>query len=222
MAAAPRRSRFSALSRRILLFNAFALVFLIAGVLTVQSNRASLVDERLSGIQQQAQIVASTLAEYTTDENTHGVVTSLAKPLLRQLIAPTRLRGRLYDTSGHLLVDTRYLLARNVVQVEELPPIDWWDRFKANVSRFYDGLMGVRPFTHLDPYFEAGDNGRVYSEVTTALGGDAASAERVDERNKLVLSVAMPVQRFKAISACFWYRPKAATSTTSCARNAPR
>ena len=33
MAAPARRSRFSALSRRIILFNAFALVVLIAGVL---------------------------------------------------------------------------------------------------------------------------------------------------------------------------------------------
>ncbi len=65
--------------------------------------------------------------------------------------------------------------------------------------RIYEGIMGVRPFSHLDPYFEAGDDGRVYGEVTTALGGDAATAERVDEANKLVLSVAVPIQRFKAI-----------------------
>ncbi|MEI9887850.1 MAG: stimulus-sensing domain-containing protein [Rhizomicrobium sp.] len=199
MVVVPQRSRFSALSRRIILFNAFALVVLIAGVLTVQSNRASLVDERLSGIQQQAQIVASTIAEYTADENSHSVDENQAKPLMRQLLAPTRLRGRLYDINGNLLVDSRYLLARNVVQIQELPPLGWWDRLKASVARFYDGLMGVRPFTHLDPYFEAGNNGRVYSEVTTALAGEPATAERVDDRNRLVLSVAMPIQRFKAI-----------------------
>ena len=194
-----RRSRFSSLSRRIILFNTFALVVLISGVLAVQSSRASLVDERLAGIQEQAQIVASTLAEYTTDEDSHSIQVGQAKPLLRQLIAPTRLRARLYDTSGHLLIDTRYLLARNVVQVQELPPIDSWHRFSAEVTRLYDGLMGIRPFTTLETYFEAGDNGRVYTEVTTALGGDIATAERVDQLNKLVLSVAIPVQRFKAI-----------------------
>ena len=199
MAVFDQRSRFSALSRRIILFNGFALVVLIAGVLLVQSNRASLVDERLSGIQQQAQIVASTLAEYSTDEINHIVYVSQAKPLLRQLIAPSRLRARLYDINGRLLVDSRYLLARNIVQIQDLPPLDWWDRFKADVTRIYEGLMGVRPFTRLEPYFEAGDDGRVYGEVTTALGGDSASAERVDERNKLVLSVAVPIQRFKAI-----------------------
>src|SRR5689334_15076775 len=199
MADAPRRSGFSALTRRIILFNAFALVVLIAGVIAVQSNRVGLVDERLAGIQEQSQIVASTLAEYTTDEDTHSIQLNQAKPLLRQLIAPTRLRARLYDTNGRLLIDTRYLLARNVVQVQELPPIDWWHQFNANATRIYDGMMGVRPFNDLEPYFEAGENGRVYSEVTTALSGDIASAERVDQLNKLVLSVAIPVQRFKAI-----------------------
>lgn len=199
MAVVNSRPGFSALSRRIILFNAFALVVLIAGVIAVQANRVGLVDERLSGIQEQAQIVASTLAEYTTDEDTHGVQVSQAKPLLRQLIAPTRLRARLYDTNGHLLIDTRYLLARNVVQVQDLPPIDWWHRFKGEATRIYDGVMGVRPLSSLEPYFEAGDNGRVYSEVTTALSGDIASAERVDQLNKLVLSVAIPIQRFKAI-----------------------
>lgn len=199
MAVTPPPARFSALTRRIILFNGFALVVLIAGVLTVQSNRASLVDERLSGIQQQAEIVASTLAEYSTDEINHMVYVSQAKPLLRQLISSTRLRGRLYDNNGYLLVDSRYLLARNVVQVQELPPIDSWDRFKESIARLYDGMMGVRPFTHLEPYLEAGDNGKLYSEVATALGGDSAKAERVDERNRLVLSVAVPIQRFKAI-----------------------
>jgi two-component system sensor histidine kinase ChvG len=189
----------SALTRRIILFNAFALVVLIAGVIAVQANRVGLVDERLSGIQEQAQIVASTLAEYTTDEDTHGIQVSQAKPLLRQLIAPTRLRARLYDTNGHLLIDTRYILARNVVQVQDLPPIDWWHRFNAEALRIYDGVMGVRPLSRLAPYFEAGENGRVYGEVTTALSGDIATAERVDQLNKLVLSVAIPVQRFKAI-----------------------
>ena len=201
MAPVVQRSRFSALSRRIILFNAFALVVLIAGVLDVQLDHPGLVEERLNGIQQQAQIVASTLAEYATTDNSDGVDIEKATPLMRQLLVPTRLRGRLYDTTGHLLVDSRFLLARNIVQIENLPPLDWWDRFTESLSRIYDGVMGVRPFTHLEPYLEAGSDGRIYGEVRTALGGDSASNERVDEHNRLVLSVAMPVQRFKAISA---------------------
>jgi len=189
----------SALTRRIIFFNAVALFFLIGGVLFVETSRVGLVDERLSGIQQQARIIASTLAEYTANEQTHTVNLDQAEPLLRQLVSPTRLRARIYGVNGKLEIDTRNLLARNIVQMTELPPIDFWSRFKGAANRLYDGLMGVRPFARLAPYFEAGDDGRVYSEVNTALNGEVGTAERVDEHNRLVLSVAVPVQRFKAI-----------------------
>ncbi len=130
LSGSPRGPRFSALARRIILFNTIALVVLVAGVLAVQTSGIGLVDERMTGIQEQAEIVASTLAEYTTDEDTHALKVSEAEPLLRQLIAPTRLRARLYGTDGHLVLDTRDLLARNIVQTQELPPLDWWSETK--------------------------------------------------------------------------------------------
>ena len=194
-----RRARYSALTRRIMLVNGLVLLVLIAGVVVVQWARISLVDERLNGIEVQAQIAASSLAEYATDPDNHKLVLKQAEPLLRQLIAPTKLRGRLYLTDGTLAIDTRDLLARNVVQTGELPAIGTWSQIREFWDRVYDGVTGVRPFTKLEPYFEAGDNGRVYHEVTSALAGDIASGERVNDQNKLVLSVAAPVQRFKAI-----------------------
>jgi two-component system sensor histidine kinase ChvG len=172
---------------------------LITGVLAVESHRVGLVDERLSSIRQQALIVASTLAEYTTNEDRKSINLDEAEPLLRQLIAPTRLRARLYGTDGLLLIDTRNLLARNVVEVAELPSLDFWSRAKQVLRRVYDGVMGVRPFSRLPQYSEAGNDGRVYGEVTSALAGEPATGERVDEHNRLVLSVAVPVQRFKAV-----------------------
>src|SRR5215471_1248940 len=198
--------RFSALTRRILFFNAFALFILIGGVLWVQSNRIGLVDERISGIRDQALIVAGALAEYTTVADERRVETSQAEPLLRQLIAPTHLRARIYTTAGRLQIDTRNLLARNVVTTEELPPpepsnrfLAYFDRGLSAVEHFYDGLMGVRPLAHLDPYFEAGQNGRVYGEVNQALKGEPSSTVRVNEQDKLVLSVAVPIKRFATL-----------------------
>ncbi len=197
---AGRFTRFSALTRRIIFFNAVALIVLIGSVLVAQTNGRSLIDERMSAIRQQALIVANTLGEYTTDEETHTIKMEDTETLLKQLIEPTNLRARVYDTSGHLQIDTRNLLPRNVVQTLELPPLDWWSRTKESWSRLYDGVMGVRPFSRLAPYFEAGSDGRIYSEVNAALTGEPyTTAERVDEQNKLVLSVAVPIQRFKAI-----------------------
>jgi two-component system sensor histidine kinase ChvG len=193
------RTGYSALTRRIIFFNAVALIILIGGVLLVQSSGRSLIDERMSGIRQQALIVAGTLAEYATNEETHRLKDEEAESLLRQLIAPTKLRARLYSTGGTLQTDTRELLPRNVVQVSTLPPLDFWSRMDETWKRIFDGVMGIRPFAKLQPYFEAGSDGRVYSEVNAALSGEVSTAERVDERNRMVLSVAAPIQRFKAI-----------------------
>ncbi|HEY2446712.1 MAG TPA: stimulus-sensing domain-containing protein [Rhizomicrobium sp.] len=198
-AARLRRRRVPGLSLRIVLANAAALVILIAGLLLVESGRRGLVEERMAGIRQDASIVASILAEYATRERSRSISIREAEPLLRQLIAPTSLRARLYGTDGSLEIDTRNLLARNVVQTLELPPLDWRHRVRAYFARLYDGVMGVRPFTSMSPYLETGGNGTVYEEVRRALDGVPASARRLDLQNKLVLSVAVPVERFRTI-----------------------
>ena len=192
----PRRWHFSALSRRIIFFNTLALLILIGGVIWVQASRAGLVDERISGIREQALIVAGALAEYATDPESRTLNVAVAEPLLSRLIAPTQLRARVYSTNGLLLIDTRNLLARNVVTTVELPPPDWKDDALQFLTRIYDGAMGVRPLSRLQPYFEAGKNGRVYEEVNSALAGNTAGTVRVNEQDKLVVSVAVPIKRF--------------------------
>jgi len=201
-----RVRRISPLTRRILFFNAFALFILIGGVLWVQSSRAGLVQERIAGIRDQALIVAGALAEYTAIQERRVIDTAQAEPLLRQLIAPTHLRARVYTTGGQLQIDTRNLLARNIVVTESLPPpestnpaLAYLERGLAVAQGFYDRLMGVRPLAQLEPYFEAGQNGRVYTEVNLALGGENGSSVRVNELDKLVLSVAVPIRRFATL-----------------------
>jgi len=192
--------RFSALTWRILGFNALALIVLTGGVILVQASGRGLVEERMNAIREQADIIGGTLAAYATDPETHTLKVADAEPLLGQLIAPTRLRGRLYLPGGQLAVDTRDFLPRNVVQIGELPSLDTTSQLKEWFRRVYDGVMGVRPFAQLEPYYEAGDDGRVYREVDTALSGVTATAERVDDSNRLVLSVAAPVEsRYRTI-----------------------
>src|ERR1700760_1901595 len=101
-----RLPHFSTLTWRIIAFNAIALLVLTAGVVVVQSSGRGLVEERMTGVQEQAAIVAGTLAEYATDPDPHTLKIAEAEPLLRELIAPTRLRARLYLPDGKLVVDT--------------------------------------------------------------------------------------------------------------------
>lgn len=198
--------RFSALTNRILFFNAIALLILLGGVLWVQSNRTGLVEERISGIRDQAVIIAGALAEYSANPELRMIETAQAEPLLRQLIAPTDLRARVYSTAGRLQIDTRNLLPRNVVSTAVLPPPDstnpvtaFFAHATAAAEHLYDGLVGVRPLSNLEPYFEAGQNGRVYDEVNKALNGEIGTSERVNEQDELVLSAAVPIKRFQTV-----------------------
>ena len=170
------------------------MLILTGGVIGVQSSGRGLVEERLAGIQQQAAIVANALGKYAVNNKTQALDVDLAESLLRELIAPTRLRGRLYLPNGRQVVDTRLLLPRNVVQITPLPPLDRWSQIKEWGQRIYDGVMGVRPFTRLAPYAEGGEDGRIYPEVNESMAGQASTAERVDSQNRLVLSVAVPIR----------------------------
>jgi two-component system sensor histidine kinase ChvG len=192
----PRRA---VLRWRIVLLNTFVFTLLIAGVTWVLASRANLVDERQTGVEEEARVVASTLAAYATLTEGRGINVQSANELLRDLVGPTRLRARLYDTDGQLIVDTRYILSRNAVQVAELPPVDRWSRLKEWAGSLYDSFMGVRPNQHYETYLEGGQDGRIYREVNAAMDGVTTSTKRVDEHNKLVLSTATPVQKFRAI-----------------------
>ena len=101
------------------------------------------------------------------------------------VVAPTRPRARIYSTIGQLQIDTRNLLARNIVTTEELPPlaspnpvVALYQRAHDMLKRIYDGLMGIRPLARLESYFEAGVSGRVYEEVNRALMGENGSSVR--------------------------------------------
>src|ERR1700750_642359 len=116
---------FSALTWRILGFNALALIVLTAGAILVQFSGRDLVEERFSGVQQQAAIVASAIAEYASDQETSTLNLDAAEPLLRQLISPTRLSARVYLMSNNpAALDTRFLLRRNVITTQELPSLN--------------------------------------------------------------------------------------------------
>ena len=118
-------------------------------------------------------------------------------PLLRRLISPTRTRARIYDYDGTLILDSRGLYIRGFVQSFDLPPLG---EAKGVLERWWDALRLWYRRGELPVYEEIGSaNGREYSEVKTALNGQNSSIVRVGEDGGLIVSVAVPVQRYRAI-----------------------
>ena len=118
--------------------------------------------------------------------------------MLRRLVSPTKTRARIYDRDGVLILDSRNLYGRGDVLRFDLPP--------PNAEK--PGLM-ERAFIAMRRWFGRGDlplykelgpeNGKGYPEVEQALDGLHASMVRVNDRGEVIVSVAVPVQRFRAV-----------------------
>jgi len=116
---------------------------------------------------------------------------------LRRLISPTRTRARIYDNDGALILDSRGLYMRGFIQSVDLPPLG---QQKSIIERTWDAVKLWYRRGELPVYEEIGSaNGREYAEVASALNGQAASVVRVGEDGGLIVSVAVPVQRYRAI-----------------------
>ena len=127
------------------------------------------------------------------------IIPENAAPILRRLVLPTQTRARLYDKDGWLILDSRQLTASGQVVAFELPPPAGAEA-EGPFGRLRDSLLKLLPGRDLERYKEAGSqNGSVYSEVTRALGGIPSSMERINDRGALIVSVAVPIQRYRAV-----------------------
>ena len=119
-------------------------------------------------------------------------------PVLRRLISPTKTRARIFDRDGGLILDSRNLYGRGDVLRFELPPPSIE---KPGIAE--RAMIGIRTWLNrgdLPLYRELGpENGNGYKEVADSLKGQKRSMVRVNDRGEVIVSVAVPVQRFRAV-----------------------
>lgn len=133
------------------------------------------------------------------DAKATPIIPEHAAPILRRLVLPTQTRARLYDKDGWLILDSRQLTASSQIVAFELPPPAGLET-RGPILRAMDAVMNFLPGRNLERYREAGSqNGNIYSEVSHALSGLPTAMERVNDRNELIVSVAVPIQRFRAV-----------------------
>src|ERR1700678_1571667 len=219
---------FSRLTRRIVFLNVAGLLALSIGITFLSQFRAGLIDARVQSLLVQGQIIAGAIAASATVETDSSITIDPDKllelhpgescgpsedalfgfdfpinpervaPVLRRLVSPTKTRARIYDRDGVLLVDSRNLFGRGDVLRFDLPA--------PNAEK--PGLL-ERVFIAARRWLGRGDvplyrelaagNGRGYPEVAQALNGQNASMVRVNDRGDVIVSVAVPVQRFRAV-----------------------
>jgi two-component system sensor histidine kinase ChvG len=217
------RVAFSSLSRRIVFLNVTGLLALVVGVLYLSQFRAGLIDARIQSLLVQGEIIAGAVAASATVETdaitidaerllelqagqSYGpseealsglefpVNPERVAPVLRRLVSPTNTRARIYDRDGVLLLDSRNLY--DVLRFDLPPPT----RKPGVLERGYVAIRRWFSRGTLPLYHELGpQNGKAYGEVGNALQGFKSSMVRINDRGEVIVSVAVPVQRFRAV-----------------------
>ncbi len=218
------RQSFSSLTRRIIFLNLTGLLALVVGILYLSQFRAGLIDARVQSLLVQGEIIAAAIAGSATvdpdsltidpeqllnlqpgesydplDEPLSGLDFPInperVAPVLRRLVSPTNTRARIYDREGGLILDSRNLI--DVMRFDLPPP----EEQKPNY--FQRRWLAIRRWLakgDLPTYRELGpDNGRGYEEVAHALLGLKSSLVRINDRAEVIVSVAVPIQRFRAV-----------------------
>ena len=217
---------FSSLTRRIVSLNVAGLLALVIGILLLSQFRAGLIDARVQSLMVQGEIIAGAIAASATVETDSSITIDPDRllelqtgesygpddflslefpinpervaPVLRRLVSPTRTHARIYDRDGRMLVDSRSLFGRGDVLRFDLPAPNverpgWLERQWIKLRRWMQ--KGDLPL-----YRELGpESGRGYPELVQALNGLNSSMVRVNDRGDVIVSVAVPIQRFRAV-----------------------
>ncbi len=185
--------------------NVLALGALVAGLLYLGQYEDGLVEAELASLHTQAEIFAGALGEGAAGEDAGGgqaLVPVTARPMLRRLVGPTRARARLFGARGALIVDSRDMVGPGApVQEEALPPPGEEGLADRLAVAVYDWVLGLLPAGNRprDYAERAVQRAADYPEAADALGGEARTRLRYDERGEMVLVAAVPVQRFKRV-----------------------
>ena len=201
---APRRRLISPLTRRILALNVLVLMIPILGLLHLDQYRQSLIVAEMDALRTQGRAFALTLgsaAVVGTQFGDERLLPETARHLMRVLLIDSGIRARIFGRSGTLLADSFVLVGPGgLIEVVELPP-PRGGSIAAVLERFLDRtinrlfLAGDLPEYHESRVQKAAH----YEEVVRALTGESPDMVRVDRSGRLVLSAAVPVQRYRQV-----------------------
>jgi two-component system, OmpR family, sensor histidine kinase ChvG len=206
--ASPRRGfrwpRISPLTRRIIAVNVLPLALLGVGFLYLGKFESSLIGQQVEALRTQGEIFAAALGEGAVLESPDEgqiLLPDLARQMMRRLVAPTHTPARLFDHDGKIIADSKILAGPgDAVEVTELPPPD----NKGPITRLGDGVYNwiaeLLPHRRKYPTYHGGSSAADFAEAEHALHGESGSAVRRDAGDDgLVISVAVPVQRYKEV-----------------------
>ena len=210
---------FSSLIRRIFLFNLIGLIVMMSSILYLNSIQDNLIEARVENLKVEGMIIAQAIGdtskdiiifpeltpeelleqqveeEFTIigqqDEHIHFPINPVRiSPILRNLITPTQTRAKIFDTKGHLIVDSKHLYFNDETQKQKI----------SATEKIIKIIQNIIPQRKLPIYNElANENGFIYQEVRSASGGNLEHYIRRNKIDETVLFVAVPIKNLGEI-----------------------
>ncbi|MSP43958.1 MAG: HAMP domain-containing protein [Alphaproteobacteria bacterium] len=196
----PRRP-FSSLTRQILIVNIVGLGFLTGGALYLNQFRSGLIETRIASLTTQAEIIAGAIAFTSARGLDVDVINpALAAQILNRLVLPTQTRARLFRGDGLLIVDSRQRILPEPVRSFPLAKPAPLQRLAEQIEKIYFKLSQRLSALRRPMYREIEDTrGSEFIEVMLSLQGQPANTVRENSMGEPMLSVAVPVQRFRMV-----------------------
>ncbi len=186
----------SRIARLILASNLAGLMILIAGALFVNEIRAGLVQARTESLESQALTYESVLSLTATSGTPRPSLNeALSRALLKRLQVPLNTRVRLYSANMELIADS-FLLGEFITTAElpELKKPSLLDKWAVGISSSVSGMVG-----QLGGETNTNAARTLEEELSIAMSGKNAAAQRFSERGQRLISVSVPVQHVSAV-----------------------
>jgi two-component system, OmpR family, sensor histidine kinase ChvG len=199
------KRRLSRLTLRILAINLFAVAILFIGVLYLDRYQNSLIQAELEAVSQQANLFARAVGELAVEQKRsldRRLSPSLVQQMVRRSSAALSTRARVFSAHGGLIADSLRLGGPGgIVLIRPLPPPSANRLMREMAERMYDRIVNWLPRRSGLPLYResARQLANTYPEVMQALRGTSVQTVRATESGGLLLTVAVPIQKYKQV-----------------------
>jgi two-component system sensor histidine kinase ChvG len=212
----------SSLTRRIVSLNLGGLAALVAGFLLLNHFRADIIQARTQSLTTQADIIAAAvtasaavdpdsllvdpdkLLDLSPNDPTPGrdddqlsfsINPERIGPVLHRLVTPTHTRARIFDSTGHMLLDSQTLSPRNARSeaADATEDTTFLERMWGSIRGVFSGAES------LQPNYRWSTDGMALPEVARALKGENLAMTRVNSTGETIVSIGVPIQRGSAV-----------------------
>lgn len=204
------------LSKRIIILNLIALLMLVFGILYLNQFRQGLIDAKIEALKTQSQIISNTISTSATsskrtnlfllDPNidnglgfdqriiqyrNYTINKKLLEDIVIKLIIPEKIRAQVYDSNNQQMHDSNEFFLRKNIKKNNLQ-LSKENNFFTNIYLNTLNKLGINNLNRL----KYSTN---FNLLSDALNGSNNIVVSENEKNQAVVSVAVPIKKYKAI-----------------------